>query len=117
MISPSIPFYFCEQRLELPSLVLDTSKCAQTIAHAGIWVLGGADNLVQNFRMNTRFVHDLSVDKFATANVFRAGSGVDLNMDHHKAQNWATLWTALDMGERGPDLLCDGWQPPHLFAS
>jgi hypothetical protein len=33
--------------------------------------------------------------------VVREGTGVDLNTDHHKAQNYAVLWTNLNLGTEG----------------
>jgi hypothetical protein len=68
--------------------------------HVGIRITG-ADNRARDFDVRARFVHDLSVDKFSVANVFERGRGVDVNMDHHRAQNWATLWRDIDLGDGG----------------
>jgi hypothetical protein len=58
-----------------------------------------ADVLVSNFEINARYIHDMSIDKFAQGVVWTRGRGADMNMDHHKAQNYATLWTDINLGE------------------
>jgi hypothetical protein len=38
-------------------------------------------------------------DKFATMTVFRDGTGLDMNTDHHRSQNYGTLWCNLNLGK------------------
>lgn len=52
--------------------------------HHGIDVSFGASNLVTRFDIQTRFVHDISVEWFALGTVFANGKGEDLNLDMHR---------------------------------
>jgi hypothetical protein len=65
--------------------------------HHGIEV--GSDNLVENFRFNTRFIHDLTVSNCAAGTVFSQGSGVDLCFDGHCRCPFANLFTDIDCGK------------------
>jgi hypothetical protein len=58
--------------------------------------------LEQDFTIDGTWVHDLSLDKFGQGVVFSRGSGQDMNMDHHKAQNYGSLFTQLRFGEFQP---------------
>ena len=66
--------------------------------HHGIDVSHGTENLVTNFDVQTKFVHDISVEWYALHTVFSNGRGVDLNMDHHREANYSSLFTNLDCG-------------------
>ena len=44
-------------------------------------------------------MHDLTVEGFAHGNVFRAGSGRSLNLDHHRVGPYENLFTNLDIGD------------------
>ena len=48
--------------------------------HHGIDISHGTENLVTNFDVQTKFVHDISVEWYALHSVFKNGRGVDLNM-------------------------------------
>ncbi|MGH9581626.1 MAG: hypothetical protein ACRD4O_01670, partial [Bryobacteraceae bacterium] len=58
----------------------------------------GTENLITNFKVETRFVHDISVEWFALHTVFAHGRGVDLAMDHHREANYSSLFTDLYLG-------------------
>lgn len=74
-------------------------RTGQTGHHA-LWFSGGAqDNLVTDFRVETTYVHDLTVEGFANGNVFRRGSGVAINFDHHRNAPYENLFTHLDVGD------------------
>lgn len=66
--------------------------------HHGIDVSHGTENLVTNFDVQTKFVHDISVEWYALHTVFSNGRGLDLNMDHHREANYSSLFTNLDCG-------------------
>jgi hypothetical protein len=68
--------------------------CGHHAITASAW-----DVLIENFELTAKWIHDLTVDKFAGGVVYSNGKGVDMNMDHHKAQNYGTLWTQLDFGK------------------
>ena len=54
-----------------------------------------ADNLLQDFRLpQSRYFHDVSVDSLLHMSVVRKGSGLDINLDCHRA------------GERGGVVAC-----------
>jgi hypothetical protein len=66
--------------------------------HHGIDVSYGTENLVTNFDIRTKLVHDISVEWYALHTVFANGRGIDLNMDHHREANYSSLFTNLDCG-------------------
>jgi hypothetical protein len=73
---------------------VDRTGC---IGHHGISCYGD-DNLVEDFDVRCKYVHDLSVEHSA-GNVFRRGKGVDLCFDHHKKAPHANLFTDIDLGD------------------
>lgn len=66
--------------------------------HHGIDVSHGTENLVYNFDVQTKFVHDISVEWYALHTVFSNGRGADLNMDHHREANYSSLFSQLNLG-------------------
>jgi len=64
--------------------------------HHGISVTG-ADNLVTDFDIRTKFIHDITVEK-SVGNVFSNGKGLDLCLDHHCRGPYENLFTNLDAG-------------------
>jgi len=73
---------------------VDKQKCT---GHHGI-SLGGTDNLVMNFDIRTRFIHDITVSGFCSGNVVARCRGVDLSLDHHRYAPHENLFTDLDAG-------------------
>jgi hypothetical protein len=69
----------------------------KTTGHHG-FEFSGDDNLLTHFRFETRFVHDITVERCAR-NVIASGGGVDLCFDHHKYADHANLFTDIDAGE------------------
>ena len=66
--------------------------------HHGIDISYGTENLVTDFDVRTKFVHDISVEWYALHSVFANGRGIDLNMDHHREANYSSLFSNLDCG-------------------
>lgn len=64
--------------------------------HHGIY-LGGGDNLLTDFDIRLRFIHDITVSHTA-GNVVARGRGVDLSLDHHRRAPYENLFTDLDAG-------------------
>jgi len=75
-----------------------SSEARGTNGHHGIDVSHGTENLVTNFDVQTKFVHDISVEWYALHTVFANGRGIDLNMDHHREANYSSLFSNLDCG-------------------
>jgi hypothetical protein len=73
---------------------VDNQNCH---GHHGV-TLGGGDNLLTNFDLRLRFIHDLTVSAFCCGNVFSRGRGVDLSLDHHRRAPYENLFTDLDAG-------------------
>ncbi len=70
--------------------------------HHGLWVKEYTQGcLFTAFDFQTSFVHDLSVEGLAHANVFSKGSGVRLNLDHHANLPYENLFTDLQAGNIG----------------
>jgi Pectate lyase superfamily protein len=74
------------------------SEAREFNGHHGIDVSHGTENLVTHFDVKRKFVHDISVEWYALHTVFADGRGVDLNMDHHREANYASLFSNLDCG-------------------
>ena len=68
--------------------------------HHALWVTGRTqDSLFLRFRLETTFVHDLTVEGFSNGNVFTKGSGVSINCDHHRNAPYENLFTDFDAGD------------------
>ena len=66
--------------------------------HHGIALESPHDYLVTDFKIETQFVHDLTVDDYANGNVFSKGQGVNMNFDHHRDGPFENLFTEIDVG-------------------
>ncbi len=55
------------------------------------------DNVVTHFDIQTKFIHDLSVEN-ASGNVYADGRGEDLSFDHHADTPYENLYTNLNCG-------------------
>jgi hypothetical protein len=67
--------------------------------HHGIDIGHGAENLVTGFDVETRFVHDISLEWYVLHTVYANGRGLDLAMDHHREANYSNLFTDIDCGK------------------
>jgi len=68
--------------------------------HHGILAMDMAqDNLITNFQMNFRFIHDIGVSVWAAGNVFSVGRGIDMDFDHHRRGSYENLFTQIQVGE------------------
>lgn len=83
---------------------VDKQDC---VGHHGI-SLGGGDNLLTNFAIRTRFIHDITVSGYCTGNVISRGRGVDLSFDHHRYAPSENLFTDLDAGAGSRLWKCGG---------
>ncbi len=76
------------------------AKRSDITGHHALWATGGSqDCLFTEFRVETKYVHDLTVEGFANGNVFREGSAVSMNFDHHRNAPYENLFTNLDVGD------------------
>ncbi|HID21263.1 MAG TPA: hypothetical protein EYP14_02545, partial [Planctomycetaceae bacterium] len=80
-------------RLEADSSRLSAKGYA---GHHGISLYAN-DCLVTDFAIQTRFIHDLTVQS-AVGCVFACGRGVDLCFDHHRWAPYENLFTDIDAG-------------------
>jgi hypothetical protein len=97
---------FCTiQRISLETDGCKTDKRG-LFGHHGV-TLGGSDNLLTQFDIRMRFVHDITVSG-SWGNVASNGRGVDLCFDHHKRAPFANLFTNLDLGAGGRMWRCGG---------
>ncbi|WP_309380862.1 glycosyl hydrolase family 28-related protein [Cerasicoccus frondis] len=65
--------------------------------HHGVTM--GYDCVLENFDIQTRFIHDITVDTFSSGNVVKNGKGVNLSLDHHRRAPYQNLYTNLDLGK------------------
>jgi len=73
---------------------VDNQNCT---GHHGV-SLGGGDNLLTNFDLRMRFIHDVTVSGFCSGNVISRGRGNDLSLDHHRYAPNENLFAELDAG-------------------
>lgn len=83
---------------------LDRQKCN---GHHGI-SLGNGDNLLVNFDIRTRFIHDITMEACSAGNVVSHGRGLDLSLDHHRRAPYENLFTDLDAGSGARLWKCGG---------
>ena len=67
--------------------------------HHALWARQAQDCLFTNFRFDTRYVHDLSVEGFSCGNVFERGAGEAINFDHHANAPYENLFTQIHVGD------------------
>jgi hypothetical protein len=87
--------------------------------HHAMWATGKSqDCLFTGFRLETRYVHDLTVEGGANGNVFERGQGVSIDFDHHSNAPYENLFTELDVGSPRRLWNCGGRQDrgPHTGA-
>lgn len=70
---------------------------AGTTGHAGLGMTGSY-NLCERFRINSMFVHNLSISH-SFGCVFSEGSGIDINFDHHRQAPYENLFVDIDIGK------------------
>ncbi len=83
----------------LDRIVLNTRGAVANdgcFGHHG-FTLSGHDNLLTRFRIDQRFIHDISVER-GDGNVASRGSGTDLCLDHHKRAPYENVFTDIDLG-------------------
>ncbi len=66
--------------------------------HTFSFIEGAADNLLEDFAVDSVFIHGVTVDHFPSGNVIRRGVGADLNLDHHRDAAFENLFTGVDIG-------------------
>ena len=68
--------------------------------HHALWATGQSQEcLFLNFKFETKYVHDLTVEGMASGNVFMKGSGVSIDFDHHRNAPYENLFTDIDTGD------------------
>lgn len=87
------------RHFQAEDLVFAESKRTGMTGHHAIWAVSHSQEcLFQRFRVETTYIHDLTVEGFAHGNVFRDGSGRSINLDHHRNGPYENLFTNLDVG-------------------
>lgn len=114
---PYIRGFFCTlDGIKLTAEKARVSEQGHT-GHHGITFLHSQDCLCTNFAIETRFIHDLTVQS-SIGCVFEKGSALNLNMDHHRWAPYENLFTDLDAG-RGTRLFASsggGMRGHHTAA-
>jgi len=107
--------FFCT----VAGVVLDTDfDRGSLVGHHGLNNSHGGDNLFTRFDIKKTFVHDLTVEWYATGVVFASGKGVDLCLDHHRAAPYGPLFTDIDLGKGSRPFASGGSsnRGPHTAA-
>ncbi|MBN8523774.1 MAG: hypothetical protein J0M02_00220 [Planctomycetes bacterium] len=74
-------------------------RTTEFTGHHFLWATVSQDCLFTGFKVDTVYVHDLTVEGFASGNVFTRGSGVSINCDHHRNGPYENLFTDIDVGD------------------
>jgi hypothetical protein len=85
--------------VHVENVVVKESKRKSPSGHHALWARRAQDCLFTNFRFETRYVHDLSVEGFSCGNVFEKGKGVAINFDHHANAPYENLFTEIAVGD------------------
>lgn len=83
--------------------------------HHGLQQRAGDDCLFSYFDIQTRFLHDLTVEN-ATGTVFMKGRGEDICFDHHTFMPYENLFTEIDIGQGTRPWLSNGSADPESAA-
>lgn len=98
---PFVSGYFCTlEKIRLEADAGRLSKSGKYAGHHGITLGRASDCLVRDFDVNTRFIHDLTVQS-SIGCVFCSGRGIDLCFDHHRWAPYENLFTDIDAGVGG----------------
>lgn len=87
--------------------------------HHAMWASGHSqDCLFTRFVLETTYVHDLTVEGGACGNVFEAGKGVSIDLDHHSNAPYENLFTDIEVGNPWRLWHCGGRadRGPHTGA-
>ncbi len=87
---------FCTVR----GIRIDSERSPSDRNHVGhhAITLGGEDNLLEDFAIDGRYIHDITVSRGSFGNVLAGGRATDLNLDHHRRAPYENLFTDLDAG-------------------
>jgi hypothetical protein len=84
--------------------------------HHALYFSSSRDNLISEFKFETKFIHDISVDSKSNGNVFGGGKGLDINFDHHTNMSYENLFTDIDVGAGNHIWECSGSNGPFASA-
>ena len=88
---------FCQ----VEQTVFTAAKRKDPSGHHALWATGfSQDCLFSGFDIRTKYVHDLTVEGFASGNVFMKGRAVSMNFDHHRNGPYENLFTDLYAGDQ-----------------
>lgn len=107
--------FFVVENFRARAVKRDTSETG----HHALWATGKSqDCLFTGFRIETVFVHDLTVEGCASGNVFERGSAVMLDLDHHSNAPFENLFTDIQAGDPRRLWRCGGREDrgPHTAA-
>jgi hypothetical protein len=93
------PFLNSSSFVTLDGLIFESMRQPTSkgdTGHHGVTV--GEDNLLTNFDIRCKFIHDISVEGTG-GGVISNGRGEDLSFDNHKRFPHANLFTDIDLGE------------------
>lgn len=88
---------FCQ----FENIVIKAARRQGTTGHHALWVRFTQECLFTDFRVETPFHHDLTVEGLAHGNVFRNGSGQKINLDHHRNAPYENLFSNINVGNPG----------------
>lgn len=74
--------------------------------HHGVTM--GQDCVLQNFDVQTKFIHDITLSNLQVGNVVKNGNGRNLSFDHHKRAPYENLFCNVDVGGGSQIWRCGG---------
>ena len=77
----------------------DTYICTGRKGHHGFsFDVSSMDCLLENFDMQSGYIHDITVNHHANGNVIRNGKGKNINFDHHRDAPFENLFSNVHIG-------------------
>ncbi len=74
--------------------------------HHGVTM--GQDCLLENFDIQAKFIHDITMTNLMAGNVVKNGKGSNLSFDHHKRAPYENLFSNIDVGSGSQVWRCGG---------
>ncbi|WP_395341895.1 glycosyl hydrolase family 28-related protein [Ningiella sp. W23] len=91
---------FGARHCHISNVSIISDRKQQFTGHHALWAKNHTQECVfDNFEINTKFVHDISVEGFAHGNVFKNGRGKAINFDHHRNAPYENLFSNIHVGD------------------
>ncbi|HAR64913.1 MAG TPA: hypothetical protein DCR55_01675 [Lentisphaeria bacterium] len=100
--------FFSGQHCTMDGLRIDGTRQPMNgdTGHHGVTM--GQDCLLENFDIQAKFIHDITMTNLMAGNVVKNGKGSNLSFDHHKRAPYENLFSNIDVGSGSQVWRCGG---------